>query len=209
MQIVQRWRKVRGEVVAIEHRKGGPLSSGGEAVSEAAPAQSGDLRPVMVAAVEPVEVWVPIDLDVQRTDARLLANVLVDVDDDDDDDDDPIEVTAVAPDDGQVGEYLRYTVSLDRDAPRLRRGADVIVKIPLETNDQPQRVVSYASVIYDTSGSTWVYSNPEPLVFLRVPVNIDFIQGDLAVLKDGPEVGTTIVKTGAMELLGAETKFGK
>ena len=72
-----------------------------------------------------------------------------------------------------------------------------------------RKVVPYASVLYGVHGETWVYTNPEPLVFVRSPITIDYIDGDLAILSEGPEVGTTIVTLGATELFGAETGVSK
>jgi hypothetical protein len=54
-----------------------------------------------------------------------------------------------------------------------------------------------------------VYTNPEPLVFLRSPITIDYIDGDLAVLSEGPAVGTAVVTLGAAELFGTETGVSK
>jgi hypothetical protein len=64
-------------------------------------------------------------------------------------------------------------------------------------------------VLYDAKGATWVYTNPSPLTFVRHAIHIDHIQGDLAVLSDGPPVGTALVIVGAAELFGAETGIGK
>ena len=67
-----------------------------------------------------------------------------------------------------------------------------------------RRVVPTSAVLYDAKGKTWVYTNPEPLVFLRHAVSIDYIDGDRAVLLDGPAPGTAVVTVGAAELLGTE-----
>jgi len=64
-------------------------------------------------------------------------------------------------------------------------------------------------VLYGVHGETWVYTNPEPLVFIREPIVIDYIEGDLAVLSEGPEAGTAIVTVGAAELFGTETGVSK
>ena len=72
-----------------------------------------------------------------------------------------------------------------------------------------RQVVPYAAVLYDTKGDTWVYTNPNPLTFVRHPIHVDYIEGDLAVLADGPASGTAIVVVGAAELFGAETGIGK
>jgi len=70
------------------------------------------------------------------------------------------------------------------------------------------RVVPYAAVIYGVHGETWVYTNPEPLVYVREPVTVHYIEGDLAVLSEGPPAGTVVVTAGGAELLGAESGVG-
>ncbi|MEV7475022.1 hypothetical protein [Pseudarthrobacter oxydans] len=64
--------------------------------------------------------------------------------------------------------------------------------------------VPYSALIYDASGGTWVYTNPEPMVFVRAPVAVDRIEAPTVKLASGPEPGTKIVTVGAAELLGAE-----
>ena len=68
--------------------------------------------------------------------------------------------------------------------------------------------VPYAAVIYDAQGDTWSYVNTEPLVFLRSQITVEEIDGSTAVLSAGPEVGTSVVTTGAAELYGAEIGVG-
>ncbi len=72
----------------------------------------------------------------------------------------------------------------------------------------PRKVVPYAAVLYDPTGRTWVYTRPEPQTFVRHEIVVDYIVGDLAVLSDGPPVGTAIVTVGATELFGAEFEIG-
>jgi hypothetical protein len=71
-----------------------------------------------------------------------------------------------------------------------------------------RKVVPYAAVLYDAHGDTWVYTNPEPLVFVRHSIMVDYIDGDQAVLTDGPPVGTRVVMVGGQELFGAEFEIG-
>lgn len=68
-------------------------------------------------------------------------------------------------------------------------------------------VIPYSAVLYDVNGDSWVYTNVEPLVFVRHRVSIDHIDGDDAVLLDGPPPGTMTVTVGAAELFGTEV-FG-
>lgn len=70
-------------------------------------------------------------------------------------------------------------------------------------------VVPYAAVLYGLQGETWVYTNGEPLVFVRQSINVDYIEGDLAVLVEGPAVGTEVVTVGGALLYGAETGVSK
>jgi hypothetical protein len=77
------------------------------------------------------------------------------------------------------------------------------------TSATARKVVPYAAVIYDDHGDTWTFTNPRPLTYLRRHIAIEFIRGDLAVLSDGPAAGTTVVTTGAAELLGTELGVGE
>jgi hypothetical protein len=71
-----------------------------------------------------------------------------------------------------------------------------------------QRAVAYSAVIYDADGRAAVYTNPEPRVYVRAPVSVDDIQGDIAFITDGPPVGTAIVTVGAAELFGVDAGVG-
>ncbi len=78
-----------------------------------------------------------------------------------------------------------------------------------QVNGAERRVVPYAAVIYDLEGATWVYTSPAPLTFVRESITIDFIEGDWAVLTNGPSSGTEVVTVGVAELYGAETGVKK
>jgi hypothetical protein len=69
-------------------------------------------------------------------------------------------------------------------------------------------VIPYSAVVYDAHGDTWVYTNPEPLVFVRQRIAVDYIEGDTAVLANGPAPETLVVTTGADLLLSAESELG-
>ncbi|MCK5550528.1 MAG: hypothetical protein KAI41_08350 [Hyphomicrobiaceae bacterium] len=71
-----------------------------------------------------------------------------------------------------------------------------------------RKVVPYSSVIYDTHGGTWVYISPKSRDFVRHEIDIDYIDGDNVVLKDGPPDNTTIAVIGVAELYGAEAGIG-
>lgn len=78
-----------------------------------------------------------------------------------------------------------------------------------QVNSKARLVVPYSSVIYGLHGETWVFVSPEPLTFIRTPVAVDFIDGDMAVLVEGPSVGTEVATVGVAELYGIETGVGK
>jgi hypothetical protein len=78
-----------------------------------------------------------------------------------------------------------------------------------QVNGTQRLVVPYAAVIYDLKGETWAYTSPEPLTFVRQPIKVDFIEGDMAVLSEGPAAGTLVATVGVAELYGADTGVGK
>src|SRR5258705_7727898 len=45
-----------------------------------------------------------------------------------------------------------------------------------------RNVIPYAAILYDTEGNTWTYTSPEPLVFVRHRIKVDFIDGEMAVM---------------------------
>ena len=82
-------------------------------------------------------------------------------------------------------------------------------RINVQTAPVSGSVIPYAAVIYDTEGNTWVYTNPEPLTFVRASIVIDHIEGDQAILSEDIASGTTVVTLGVSELYGAETGVSK
>lgn len=79
----------------------------------------------------------------------------------------------------------------------------------MKVNGSSFKVIPYAAVMYGLEGQAWTYTNPEPLVFVRQVIVIDHIEGDLAILSEGPEVGTLVVIVGAPLLYGAEVGVSK
>jgi hypothetical protein len=98
---------------------------------------------------------------------------------------------------------------LDSMEQGLAPGQPVLAELSLSGGDTPRKVVPQAAVLYGVHGETWVYTNPEPLVFVRQPIVIDYIEENLAFLSEGPEAGTEVVTVGAAELFGAETGVSK
>jgi hypothetical protein len=69
-------------------------------------------------------------------------------------------------------------------------------------------VVPYSAIIYLADGKPFVYTSPEPRVFVRQPVEVDYIEGEMAVLKSGPAPGTQVASVGVTELFGTEFGVG-
>jgi len=65
--------------------------------------------------------------------------------------------------------------------------------------------VPYGAIFYGTGGETWLYVSPEPLVFVRAHIVVDRIEGDNALMSEGPPVGTEVATVGVAELFGTET----
>ncbi|MGH6816130.1 MAG: hypothetical protein ACREC6_10520 [Hyphomicrobiaceae bacterium] len=112
---------------------------------------------------------------------------------------------AEAPSPDLAAKNLFYTVNGTSDFKVEQR---VRIEYHLDNSGVPQKVVPYSAVLYDPQGGTWVYTNPEPLAYVRHSIAIADIEGDLAILSDGPPLGTTVVTVAGALLFGAE-KFGK
>lgn len=82
------------------------------------------------------------------------------------------------------------------------------VELQLAGSEEPQKIVPYSAVYYDTKGVPWVYVNTKPLTYERQRITVKRVVGNLAVLSDGPAVGTPVVTVGASLLYGTEI-YGK
>lgn len=71
------------------------------------------------------------------------------------------------------------------------------------------QVVPSAAVIIDPAGAYWVYTNPEPLVYVREELVSVHEEGQRAFFRAGPTTGTSVVIVGVPELYGAEFGIGK
>ncbi|MGD8866753.1 MAG: hypothetical protein PVI01_03970 [Gemmatimonadales bacterium] len=83
-----------------------------------------------------------------------------------------------------------------------------VTQAQVSRSSEPRKVVPYAAVLYDAAGRTWVYTRPEPHGFVRHEITVDYIEGNLAVLSEGPPVGTEVVTVGGAELFGTEFEVG-
>lgn len=92
---------------------------------------------------------------------------------------------------------------------RIRIKTSTVREVERFGGETARKVVDYSAIVYDPKGDTIVYTNPSPLVFVRQSVKVDSIDGELAVLTEGPPTGTAVVTVGTAELLGMETGVGK
>lgn len=88
-----------------------------------------------------------------------------------------------------------------------RLDIQTVAAADMTIDGKQQRVIPYSAILYDTEGKTWAYTNPEPFVYFRNPITVDHIDGDKAILSDGPPAGMQVVTVGAAELYGAEVEF--
>jgi hypothetical protein len=106
-----------------------------------------------------------------------------------------------------AAEVLYYMI--DGAEPGLAAGQGVLVELSMLGSGTLRKVVPYSAVIYDLTGETWVYTVPEPLTYVRQPITVNYIEGDTAVLVDGPDTGTLVATVGVAELYGVDTGVGK
>lgn len=99
----------------------------------------------------------------------------------------------------------RLTLS-PRAAERL--GIETVEVVEEPVDGASRLLIPYAAIVYDADGATWAYTNPEALVFVRAPITVERIDGDLAVLANGPPAGMLVVTVGVPELYGAEHGVG-
>lgn len=125
--------------------------------------------------------------------------------------------TACSSDSDYVYVAPAETEEIDADLWRVTLTESAAKRTGIETTGVESRAIEgedrltipYSAVMYHYDGSTWTYTNPDPLTYVREAIDIDYIVGDLAVLDSGPAVGTTVVMVGAAELYGVEFGIGK
>ncbi len=101
---------------------------------------------------------------------------------------------------------LYYEVD-NRDL-QLRPGQRIGVELPMSKSDM-SLVVPNGAILYDVYGNTWVYVETGERQYTRSRVAIRFVNGNEAILSDGPKVGTPVVVDGSAELFGTEFGAGK
>ena len=165
----------------------------------------------------PNQLWVRVPFN--KTDMKMVARnqpakvhtLAIDDEEDSDDEEDGFSVEMDETSGLDDGEDSALYYLVDSAKTGLLSGQKVIVDVSLSQRGELQKVIPYAALIYDADGGTWVYTK-EPnndLAFVRHAVTVDFIEGDLVVLMEGPPAGTEVVTVGGQELFGTETGVSK
>ena len=94
-------------------------------------------------------------------------------------------------------------------AERLGIETATVTELPAAAGQPARAKVPYGALLYDTKGAISVYTVPEPLLFIRQPVKVQSIDGDVVVLTEGPPPGMAVVTAGGSELTGIEFGVGK
>ena len=79
---------------------------------------------------------------------------------------------------------------------------------PATGNGPARTTIPFPAVLYDANGQAWVYTTVGGNAFVRAPITVDRVDGDIAYLRAGPAVGTMVVTVGVPELYGAEFGVG-
>lgn len=194
--------RIRDEVVYRKRIVGGEVVAAPEATATAVGPKS--------APSGPRSVWVRVAInpsDLSKIDRRI-----------------PVRIFLPRAGEGSVG-FTARAVSLpangrqtnppdaryfrpDAAGHGLVQGQRVRVELSLTGSGTRRKVVPYSAVFYGVNGETWAYTSPKHLVFVRRPIKVDYVDGDLAILSDGPTLGTRIVTVGVAELFGTEYGIG-
>lgn len=115
--------------------------------------------------------------------------------------------------------YKLELISEEENLNRLTLEPEPIERIGIQTEkvgllarfggESQRTTVPYSALLYDHTGAGFVYTNPEPRVYVRHPVTVDYVEDQLVVLVAGPPRGTDVVTVGGAELQGIEFGVGK
>jgi hypothetical protein len=114
----------------------------------------------------------------------------------------PVEVEPIK------GANVNRVKMTERAIQRIDLKTDTIREQQVSRPPSPRRVIPHSALIYDAKGGTWVYTSPEPRTFVKHKVDVAYVEGDVAVLNDGPPAGTIVVSTAAAEVYGADSGVG-
>jgi membrane fusion protein, heavy metal efflux system len=98
---------------------------------------------------------------------------------------------------------------LDNQDRELYPGQKLAVTLVERSQALASLVVPWPAILYDVHGGTWVYEETAPHTFVRRRIQVKFIDGERAILSQGPPEGATVVVAGAAELFGTEFGIGK
>jgi len=87
-----------------------------------------------------------------------------------------------------------------------RLGVETAAVTAAPTKTQLQ--IPSAAVLYDPDGTTFTYTSPQDRVYVRADIRLVRLSNGIAVLAEGPPVGTKVVTVGAAELFGIDTGVG-
>ncbi len=118
----------------------------------------------------------------------------------------PVKLTDVKAADGTA---IKQVHLVDQAVRRLGITTAKVAQATASVNGSTAQhtVIPYAAVVYDSDGSAWTYVVSAPGTYQRARITVATIDGDVAVLTDGPADGTAVVTQGAPELLGAEAEI--
>lgn len=98
------------------------------------------------------------------------------------------------------------------DIGRVTLSADAADRLRVRTTQVAREgrhlVVPDAAVFVDPNGAWWVFTMPEPGVYVRHEIVLDRQRDGLALLESGPRAGTEVVTAGVAELYGIEAEVG-
>lgn len=228
-ELATRVRRVGGQVMALPTQSAAALvPTPEEAPGSRDSASAGVATPAANTAVEAQaadlsRIRVRVDLsqsELNQVDRGAPARVLPLADDEEDNDSEEAGLDAEPDELGGIDDEeeaegpggsvpLYYSVANPPSGNALVPGQPVFVKLTLTGDGTERKIVPFAALLYGVHGETWVYTNPEPLVFVRAPVTVDYIEDDLAFLSEGPPAGTEVVTVGGSLLYGAETGVSK
>lgn len=107
------------------------------------------------------------------------------------------------------GTELRLVTLTSKAMERIGVQTTTVQELIVSSSKPEKRmVVPYSSIIYDPQGQTWIYVSPQPQTFIRHKIDVDYIKGDIAVLNEGPPVGTVVATVGVAELYGTDFEIG-
>ncbi len=101
--------------------------------------------------------------------------------------------------------YLYYTV--ENTNSTLHPAQRMSVKLTTQNEAVSALTLPWSAVVVDIYGGNWVYTQQSNNSYERQRVFLHHVNGNQAVISEGPPEGTKIVVNGALELFGVETGF--